>query len=353
MENLRLTESGLFWLKVNIASEFGHDKMSFGEQASWVDNHTLQELQELSKEADNTFAFMNALEAYEDHLNGEEVHHIMPIDCSNQALQLYGVLSGDLKTAELGSLGTGDKRIDAYQMLANYFNSECDTDVFTRNICKKPLMVTLYGSTKGGEQMLENLKTNAIELAEKLNLGDVDDEWVDTMFTNAMLTIAPYAMSVMDELQALNNKDIGTYTWTLPDGFNVKYDVKSNLDVNISRKSKKGKKFSCHLTSKVYAPSEFNRGMAPNIIHSVDGYVMRQLQRRMRGHFFVPIHDSFSVHPNAIEKLREQYAEVLVEILNSDLLESIMSQIANRKIVFNKSNTLTEGHIRRSVYSLS
>jgi len=354
MESLMLTDRGLYWLKVNIASEFGHDKLSFDEQAEWTSRFDTVKLGKMAKDAENPFAYMNAVRALIDHECGLLVKYIMPIDCSNQALQLYGVLSGDLTTAQLGSLGSGNVRNDAYQMIADYFNGEFKTKVFTREVCKKPLMITLYGSLQGGQQIADNLKTDAQELFKTLGLfGEYVDDWLDEAFSNAMLSIAPYAMSVMDEIQTLNNEEIGTYSWVMPDGFIVKYDVKSNLDVNIQRKSVKGVTFSCHLTSKVYAPSKGNRGMAPNVIHSVDGYVMRQLKRRMGDVFMTTIHDSYSVHPNQIDKLRHEYSEVLVEILESDLLESIMSQIAGARVTFTKNTTLTPDHIRNSVYHLS
>ncbi|NOQ31154.1 MAG: hypothetical protein GQ570_08540 [Helicobacteraceae bacterium] len=342
-EALKLTKRGLYWLKVNIASEYGHDKLSFDEQVSWVNSQSIEELTRLEQSADNVFGYFCALNAYKDHLANQEVHYIMPVDSSNQALQLYGILAGCKKTASLGSIGTGLTRIDAYQLLADEMNKQFSTQLFTRKNCKKPLMTTLYGSTKGGESLHELL-------------GDKLDKSVkefDDAFTNSMLIIAPEAMNVMARLQELNDKSVGTYNWTLPDGAKVKYDVKSRLDMNIQKKSRSGKTFSCNLTSEVYAPSEFNKGMAPNIIHSVDGYLLRQIVRGMEHLFITTIHDSFSVHPNNVDKLRQVYEDSLIDILNSNLLEDIMTQIAGTQITFNKTNTLTEDDIRNSVYSLS
>ena len=46
---------------------------------------------------------------------------------------------------------------------------------------------------------------------------------------------APMAMAAMAKIQKLNDKDIGTYRWTLPDGFKVQYDVKSNTLIKAER----------------------------------------------------------------------------------------------------------------------
>jgi len=351
MESLRLTDRGLYWLKVNICSEYGLDKLTFDKQVEWVSKNS-SALETLESEADNTFAYRNAVAELRNYEQGKETHYIMPLDCSNQALQLYGVLSGDKQTASLGSLGTGEIRVDAYQMLADYLNKKFNHTIFTRNVCKKPLMVTLYGSTQGGNQLLNNLHMDEVMLADKLGVT-YEEDFIQRAFEEAMEAIAPYCMRVMDKIQLLNDKDIGTYQWTLPDGFKVKYDVKTNLDMNLQARSRSGKNFSVTLTSEVYQASEYNRGMAPNVIHSVDGYVLREIVRGMGNSFITTIHDSYSVHPNEVDKLREVYSAVLCNILDSNLLENIMTQIAGQFKGFIKQDTLTKEDIKNSTYSLA
>ncbi|MCH9712790.1 MAG: hypothetical protein K0U20_09220 [Proteobacteria bacterium] len=274
-------------------------------------------------------------------------------DAVNQALQLYGVLTGDLATASLASLGVNE-RTDAYQMLADALNRSLNTEVFTRKNCKKSLMVTLYGSQNGATEILNAMKMHdSMELANKLGLQGVDDEWLDKEFNLAMATIAPKAMEAMECMQELNDENIGIYNWVMPDGFRVKYDVKSNQSVELKAKSRGGINFSYSGSHKVYAPSKFNRGMSPNIIHSVDGYVARQMVRRMGDKFISTIHDQFNCRACDAHIMQQNYNDIMVELLNSDLLNDIIKQINPNARTINKSNTLTEELIQSSSYSIS
>jgi len=350
MKDLRLTESGLKWLKVNICSEFGLDKLKFDEQVKWVDEHN-SELEELTKQAGSPFMYYNAVKALREHEKGNEVHIVIPMDASNQALQLYGVLTADLRTSEIASLGSYNNRMDAYQMLANAMNKAMNTEFFTRNICKKPLMVTLYGHSMAFLELAENMNKEELEYynTELLPLTDENGvPVVETAFFEAMYEIAPNAMKAMDLIQSLNDKNIGTYRWTLPDGFKVRYDVKSKVKF-------KTEIFGVELEGEYedYRPSEKNKGMAPNVIHSVDGYVAREMIRRMGDEFIHTIHDSFSVHPNNVDKLRQNYKDILSEILESDLLSDILTQIKGSKVTVKKEGTLTKDLIQKSEYALA
>jgi len=348
MKSLKLTTAGLYWLKVNIASEYGLDKETYNCQAQWVNDH-IDTLEEEIHRADNKFGYSNAVEALRCYQRDEEVHYIMPMDASNQAIQMYGVLTSDKKTASMGGISTGETRIDLYGELAKELNELYKTDIFDRSICKKPLMVTLYGSSNGHNELLENIKMSEAEFLAKVN----SSLEIEEAFGQVMMKLVPYCMNVMDIIQSLNNKDIGTYTWTMPDGAKVKYDVKTNMDMNLQKTSKSGKTFSVTLTSETYAPSAHNKGMAPNLIHSVDAYFLREVVRKMGNSFITTIHDSYSVHPNEIEKLREVYTQTLIEINESNLLQDLLTDIAERFIPFTKSNTLTEADIQASIYHIS
>lgn len=109
--------------------------------------------------------------------------------------------------------------------------------------------------------------------------------------------------------------------------------------------------------------SEYNRGMSPNVIHSVDGYVAREMVRRMtqpcakynRNYpaFITSIHDTFGTHPNNAEEMTWHYTNIMCELNDSDLLRNIMSQISGGVMLSIKKNTLTNDMIRSSIYKLS
>jgi len=352
MTNLKLTNSGLYWLKIDIANCYGLDKELFEDRISWVDRNLLT-LETLIDTADSKLEYIKAITALRSHELGQDVHHYMYLDCSNQALQLYAVLTSCLDTAKVCNLGGFNGLMtDAYTMISVSLNNKFRTDIFTRKNCKRSLMTTLYGKQNGGDTILEDMLDE--ELTKLYNLG-IDSDTLNLAFKESMYDIAPNAMKAMKLIQALNNEHIGTYNWVMPDGFRVKYDVRSNQEFEGKRVSAKGIEFSFHTTNKVYKPSRFNAGMAPNVIHSIDGYIVRELVRRMEDKFITPIHDAYAVHPNDIDFMINNYKDIMIELLNSEILDNIMSQIADGRVYakIQKANTLKEEHIRNSLYDIA
>ena len=363
MSTLDLNNRSQVWLAVDIANQMGYDKLKFPDRVKWV-NENIDLLESFQDTAESPWEFRNSCNALRQEMRGIKSDNMVYLDASNQALQLYAVLTADKQTASTCNLANGDEMADAYQMLADALNNELETDIFNRKSCKKSLMTTMYAKMKAYNMILVELypsKAESIEakhhaMAKKLNLYFDEDiqeckEFGDA-FETALRNIAPMAIATMEEIQKLNNKEIGTYNWTLPDGFKVKYDVKNEQSISGERHSRNGIKLSFNATKIVYEPSEFNRGMSPNIIHSVDGWVAREMIRRMNGKFITTIHDAFACRAEDCDLMRKNYQDIMVEILHSDLLQDIMSQIAGHKVPSLKVNTLTEDDIRNSVYFL-
>ena len=353
-----LTESGLRYLKIDIANAFGLDKQSYADRIKFVDEHTTNELLAKTIAADSPYEYRNAVNELHDHYCGKTVEHITYLDCTNQALQLYAVLTSCKDTAFLCNISSGNELTDAYGVLAKAMNEITKLDIFDRNNCKKALMTTLYGKMDGESEIIKYIMENNMELMPMINIEEFPNQ-----FQQAMRAIAPHAMRAMDVLQSLNCADIDTYYWTMPDGFKVKYDVKSTQKLEISCKTKSGVKFKFNRDVQVYKGSEFNRGMSPNVIHSVDGYVAREMIRRMtqpcaefnRSYpaFITSIHDAFGTHPNNAEEMTYHYTNIMCELNDSSLLQDIMSQISGKHMLSIKKNTLTNDMIRASIYKLS
>lgn len=353
-----LTESGLRYLKIDIANSFGLDKQTYDKRIAFVNEYTTNELLAKTIVADSPYEYRNAVEQLANHYNGLPVEHITYLDCTNQALQLYAVLTSCKDTAYLCNISSGDELTDAYGVLAIAMNDITGLDIFDRNNCKKALMTTLYGKIDGEVEIIKYMIENGIEYQSLIT-----DEELAGAFQKAMRAIAPHAMRAMDVLQSLNKADQDVYFWTMPDGFKVKYDVKSTQKLEISCKTKSGVKFHFDRDVQVYKGSEFNRGMSPNVIHSVDGYVAREMIRRMtqpcvkfnRNYpaFITSIHDAFGTHPNNAEEMTWHYTNIMCGLNDSNLLQDIMSQISGKHMLSIKKNTLTNDMIRASIYKLS
>lgn len=66
-----------------------------------------------------------------------------------------------------------------------------------------------------------------------------------------------------------------------------------------------------------------------NVIHSIDALMMRWVVEILndQGIQVSPIHDSFGVHAEHCDALREAYRKCLARLYREDILNSILSQI--------------------------
>ena len=71
-----------------------------------------------------------------------------------------------------------------------------------------------------------------------------------------------------------------------------------------------------------------------NTIHSLDGYICREVVKRLHSKDIEvsPIHDSFGVHPNSCDELRRVYRELLAELYESDILIDLLKEITGSDI---------------------
>ncbi len=372
LANEHLTTRGWEWLLIDISNTYGNDsgngvktdKLLREEQIAWVilnDNI----LEELAVNADEITAYRKAVDALRCYQRGEKVCHCAYIDASNQALGLYGVLTACKATGLIANIGTGNVRNDAYTMLADSLNNRFKTTLFTRKNCKKALMTTVYGSLKADLQIIsamysidmnkiDKIKSKLKELAGILKADVTNEEWLIDAFNSCMTEIAPNAMRAMDVIQQMNQLGRKTYYWTMPDGFIVKYDVKTDVDVSVNFEFK-GRVFKFEETVKnVYQANEHSRGMAPNVIHSIDAWIARELIRDL-GAWISTTHDAFGCHLNDLDRLVDIYNDKLILLMNSDILNQILAQIIGDDKPFqhiHRVNTMTEEDIRNSLYSL-
>lgn len=90
-----------------------------------------------------------------------------------------------------------------------------------------------------------------------------------------------------------------------------------------------------------------------NIIHSIDGYVAREMVRRSNGTFISTIHDQFNKKAKDWTLYHKIYNEIMCDILDMDLLNNIIKQINPNARTVVQSKTLTKELIMNSSYSIS
>tara|TARA_B110000459_G_C16424294_1_gene408878 strand:- start:491 stop:841 length:351 start_codon:yes stop_codon:yes gene_type:complete len=95
------------------------------------------------------------------------------------------------------------------------------------------------------------------------------------------------------------------------------------------------------------------RSLCPNIIHSIDGYVAREMIRKAPFQLS-HIHDCFVFSPDHLQEVAQLYREIMAEIARSSILQDILRQLTgDANLVITKySNNLDEA-ILDSSYMLS
>jgi len=139
-----LTERGLYWLKISISNSIGWDKLLFEERIQMAERVLNKLSYNWEAEAESPLEFRNAIEDYHTYLEGKPVNGFVYLDATNQAFQLYAVLTSDKQTAELCNLANGETLADAYGEVADTMNTESNLECFNRKNCKKAVMTTLY-----------------------------------------------------------------------------------------------------------------------------------------------------------------------------------------------------------------
>ena len=151
-------------------------------------------------------------------------------------------------------------------------------------------------------------------------------------FYKALRKYCEGALEVQDTINACwdNSKDVNI--WTLPDGHTAYCPVSKILESKIEI-PEKGMKISYTHTVQRTNPQE-NRSLCPNLVHSLDAYICREVVKRLNSLDIEvsPIHDSFGVHPNHCDELRRIYRELLAEIYESDILINLLKEITDKDI---------------------
>ena len=354
---LDLCRKGIY---IGIANHRDKDKITREDQLIFGERFDYSELEESNYDryGEDKNWLINAEKALRGIDRGEIPNILIDLDASTQGLQIYSVLMMD-RISAMNSNIIGANRNDAYGKLVEALNIEMGEEIFTRKDCKKPFMITFYGSGKGAELLYQAYLDKTPDKKISANENEKLLEKISKVFWDSMKNIAPgavMAMNTISELESLLNKD--KYSWTLPDGFKVVYRVKHEKII-IPKVSWYDKLYARNrmrrlpaFNVRVYGASKNSRGLSANIIHSIDAYILRELVRRMDGEMILSIHDSFHVHPSQLDILRMKYNDILADIGGMDLLNKVLDEI-NPGTKIDRLNTFRTNDIPELNYSIA
>ena len=209
------------------------------------------------------------------------------------------------------------------------------------------------------EFLQEHINPN-IEFNDLCELVDENGEIVDGVndyVTTALLDAFPAAMETMELILSFHEADSLVHEWTMPSGFKVRSNVRTTtLDI-ISLDLGLDSNVEVAISSKVLGENEFSKALSPDIIHSLDAEVIDKVS----AHFdklavpMMAIHDDVGVPAAFADELRKVYREFMIELLEGNPLEDILTQLDTcpKGFKYNKKRTLTAEHIMQSEFILS
>lgn len=245
------TLTGIEYLQADIACmhDKAYEKKQFPDRLSHFNEIDFSNPKTF-KNASNPIGLRAAMVAYDAAMKGKSSGYLISLDASSSGLQLLSLL---ISCPTSWKLCGGDETImDAYAEIFLQMNTGINID---RKDVKQSIMTALYGSTATPQAVFGE---------------DID------VFYETMELMAPGAWDLNLGIQDLWDEIQGTtYDWTMPDGF---YACIETSDKEVIPFNFLDKEYQ--VVQKVNERPRFHKGLGPNLIHSIDGMIVREMFRR-------------------------------------------------------------------------
>lgn len=325
--------TGKEYVMIDIANQAGHDKLRWDERIQWTKDN-VNHLEAFTDKAKEPVLFYKAVKAYRAAERGKATGFIMGLDASSSGIQIKAVASCSQKDARHSNVINTGERENVYQMVATEMNKRLDS-AFTADELKYPVMTTFYGS-KRQPMLLFGEDTPELQA-----------------FYDILFQELPGAMELMGTMQGCWDPTTLAHSWTMPDGHVVVAKVMIPVDKKIEVDELQHATFTHR--ANINAPDKKGLSLAANIIHSIDGWIVREMIRRCDkdGFEMATIHDSFWCHPNHMNLVRLHYVEILAEIADSTLMQNILREITGTNERYIKKGPSIAPLVRQAEYALS
>lgn len=267
-------------LLIDMAGSYGFDKESWDFRLNWAlehENNIVKMVRQLKKdpkhrseylkEADEPAMFFGAAQAYVDTLDGKPSGFPISLDATASGMQILALLVSCEASGKMCNLVNTGSREDAYTNVFAAMKHEAQmrgipmVDI-TRKQAKQAVMTALYGSE-----------------AEPLKCFG-DGPLLD-VFYHVMQVLCPGAWALNESLVASWEPYRTQHDWVLPDNFHCHVKVMDNVLYQIPfDEDEEGKQLMTEVEVKLNIGTKRGKSLAPNIVHSLDGMVVREIARR-------------------------------------------------------------------------
>lgn len=250
------TFTGKEYLKIDIAGSFGLDKLTWDERLAWFDQNE-HDLHNLMPKAEEPALFYAGILAWEAAKEGKPSGYPISLDATCSGIQILAALAGDRRAAEICNVvdtgGRRDAYVSIYQDMTNTLGESAKID---RKLTKQAIMTAFYSSTAVPKRVFGE--------------GELLAVFYDTLQQNA-----PGAWEINQTMLAIWDPDALENSWVLPDNFHVKIKVMGQVTEMVHFLNEPFE-VSYHQNM----PIEGGRSLGANMVHSIDGMVVREMQRR-------------------------------------------------------------------------
>ena len=256
--------TGYEYILIDIANQYGKDKLIFEQRIQWTRDNLLG-LELLADEADCKPLYLKAVMALRKAQQGIPSGHRVGLDAVCSGTQIMAVLTGCMAGADATGLVDPNRRADAYTQCTEVMKSLLgNAFALDRKDIKRAFMTSFFGSKR----------------VPKVLFGEATPEL--GAFYQALETIAPGPWALMEVL--LNSWQGGAkcHDWKLPDGFDAHIPVMIDKDCTIEVDELDGSTFTMYYKVNGGLPNGHMKAKsnAANVVHSVDGMIVREMHRR-------------------------------------------------------------------------
>ena len=247
--------TGLEYLKIDIASNFSSklEKLNFEDRINWFnENEPKLDNIALVKEASNPNLYQAGVFAYKKYLKKEKSGYLISLDASSSGLQLLSALVSCKKSMAVCGL-IGSNRVDAYTTLYEEIDP---SKRYTRDQVKNCIMTAYYNSEAQPRLLFGN--------------GELLNKFYEVLYDRT-----PGAWLFNELIGTIWNSKKLSNDYVMPDNFHVIIPV---LQKDIIRFNYLDTKYE--IIKELNKCSENYRSLSPNAIHSVDSFIVREIQRR-------------------------------------------------------------------------
>lgn len=261
--------SGFEYLLIDLANQFGLDKEDYDVRLNWAQQqvpamriHATPSKDRLD-EAEEPALLMAAWQSVHKALNLEPIGHMVGFDACASGLQIMAAVTGCIETAKNTGL-IGNKRADIYGTTTTVMNALLKQHGVTVTAARKDVktaqMTHFYCSKKEPRKIFGE---NTPELKA---------------FYRAQEIVAPGPVKLLPVMEHAWQPHALEHSWVLPDGFNARVKVMQDKDVKVEIDELNHATF----THRIQVNEGEFRGISlpANIIHSIDGFIVREMHRR-------------------------------------------------------------------------